>query len=164
MNNLNKVIIPTDFSVKSLNFVIEFLKNNSSNQYDIVLLHGYDIPQTISDLLFFSKTKLLNKLQSKEFTDALHVIENHFESSIKTITIDFITSEQKQYIKNYLEVQNLAQIVTIENYAMSFKDKNSFDVNKLLKNNIVSDYKIMHQEDNYVMNNTELISDVFVIN
>lgn len=164
MNQLNKVIIPTDFSVKSLSFIVEFLKNNPLEAYNIVLIHGYDVPQTVSDLLFFSKSKLLKKLQTNEFKDALLIIKNRFESNIKSISFDFITNDSKPYINNYLQIQNQNIIVSIENYTMQFKDKNSFDINYILKNNPITNYKITHQQNSYLLNSTELTSDVFVIN
>ena len=164
MGHLNKVIIPTDFSVKSLNFVVDFLKHNSSEAFDIVLVHGYDVPQTVSDLLFFSKSKLLKKLQSNEYKDALLVIKNRFESNLKSISFDFVTNDSKAYIINYVEAQQTRKIVGIDNYTMTFKDKNSFDINAILLKIGAPNYMITHQENGYMLNTTELISDVFVIN
>lgn len=164
MNTLNKIFIPTDFSIKSLSFVIDFLKNNSTEKFDLVLLHGYELPQNISDLLFFSKSKLLKKLQTTEFEDTVRIIKNRFESNINSISIDFVMSDSKSYIKNYIEAQKPTQVVTIDNYSMTFKDKNSFDINNLLKIIATPVYKITHQENKHILSNTELVSDVFVIN
>lgn len=162
MNTTQKVIIPTDFTVTSLNFVIEFLQKNSDKKNNIVFVHGFETPTSISELLFFSKYKVLKKLETQAFNDALLIIKNRFASSIDKINFEILTSNNKTYLNNYLEKQEANVVVEVKNYKPVFKNKNSFHITNLYNTTVQNIITIENKIKFPVETQTEFTSDVFM--
>ena len=162
MNAKQKVIIPTDFTVASLNFVIEFLQKNTDKKNQIVFVHGYQTPESISELLFFSKTKVLKNLETPAFNDALLIIKNRFASSLDTVSFDLLTSNNKNYLNSYLQNQKADVVLQIQNYKPAFKHKNSFDLTNLYKLNTQNIYSIQNKIQFPLETQTEFTGDVFM--
>lgn len=123
------VLIPTDFTIQSLNILKTFLNQNPNNQYNIVLTHGINIGDSIRDLLFFSKNKQIEILSNEAFNEAFEVIKNKFGSQINSIKIDFFTGNNQAAFNNFIEGNQINQIVD-PNYKMTFSTRKSFDFSR----------------------------------
>lgn len=128
------VLIPTDFSVHSLNTLKSFLNNSTDKniRYDIILLHGYALPSGIPDLLFFSKGKTLDSLSGKEFEEACVVIKNKFASIINSIRTDLFTGSTNAAFANYIEANEVSEICFNSSLHSEKTSKNSFDLTKYI--------------------------------
>lgn len=133
MESVKKVLVPTDFSVKSLNLVVDIIEQSKEEKLEIVLLHGIDISASIPEILFFSRAKLLRSLQTPEFVDSCNLIKNKFQSRIVAMYADIITGHTRAYFNNYIDANNIDEIYIPVSYKMDFKNKQSFDVCDLLK-------------------------------
>ena len=120
------VLIPTDFTIQSLNILKTFLNQNPNNQYDIVLVHGLNIGDSIRDLLFFSKNKQIQELSNDAFIEAFEVIKNKFDSQINSLKIDFFTGSNQAAFNNFIEGNQINQIID-SNYKLTFSTRKSFD-------------------------------------
>lgn len=120
------ILIPTDFTIQSLNILKTFLNQNPSNQYNIVLVHGLNIGDSIRDLLFFSKNKQIQELANDAFIEAFEVIKNKFDSQINSLKIDFFTGSNQVAFNNYIEGYQINQIID-SNYKLTFSTRKSFD-------------------------------------
>lgn len=123
------VLIPTDFTIQSLNILKTFLNQNPNNQYHIILLHGINIGDSIRDLLFFSKNKQLQDLANDAFIEAFEVIKNKFDSQINSIKIDFFTGSNQAAFNNFIEGNEINQIIN-SNYKLKFNTSKSFDFSR----------------------------------
>lgn len=123
------VLIPTDFTIQSLNILKTFLNQNPHNQYNIVLAHGLNIGDSIRDLLFFSKNKQVQDLSNDAFIEAFEVIKNKFGSQINSIKIDFFTGINQAAFNNFIEGNQIYQVVD-SNYKMTFSNRKSFDFSR----------------------------------
>lgn len=128
MQETRKVFIPTDFSVNSLNVLNKLLKQSTNTIFNIVLIHGYQSSSSITDLLFFSKDSIIEKLQSTEFVEAYEVIKNAHQSIISEISIDIIPFKTKAYISNYFKYSNVDYFIISKTYELNFINKKSFDL------------------------------------
>lgn len=134
MEQTKKIIVPTDFSVKSLKVVVDLVESaDVSDTFDIVLLHGVYPPSSISDLLFIHPAKYIRELETEEFKEACAVIKNKFQSRIHSMCIDVITSESKAYFRNYAERNEIDEIFLPKGIELDFSGKHSFDIISLLK-------------------------------
>ncbi|MFN3752723.1 hypothetical protein [Flavobacterium sp.] len=126
------ILIPTDFTVNSLNVLKSILVNNQGKQtFDIILVHGISLSDSIRDLLFYSKTKQIESLTNPEFEEACEVIKNKFDSQISSLRIDLFTGYNLSAFENYLEGNKVAQIFTSENKSV-LSNKNSFDLSRFI--------------------------------
>ncbi|RKQ49147.1 hypothetical protein BXY85_0135 [Roseivirga pacifica] len=129
-----KIMLPTDFSVKSLNLVREAIEISNDEVLEIILVHGYQLPNhSITDMLFFSKARELQKLQTVEFLEAINLIENKYTKRIKRIIVDLITTTNRSYLNDYVQKLGIEEIFVPEGFPLSFEGENSFNPSPLLK-------------------------------
>ncbi|MCW5906797.1 MAG: hypothetical protein KIS94_02975 [Chitinophagales bacterium] len=144
-----RILIPTDFSVSSLNVLKTVLGSNlHGEKYDIILLHGIRMNDSISDLLFFSKNNLLRSVSNPEFDHALMVLKNKYASSIQNIRSDVFTGYNQSAFNSYLEANRIDEAYVSENYCHAKAGKQSFDVSPyILKSNLkVNGVRLATQE------------------
>lgn len=123
------IAIPTDFSVESLNVLKTLLsQNNNRDQYDVILLHGTQLTDSITELIFMSKAKLTEKLSNPAFEEACTVIRNKFSSQINSIRKDFFTGFTQTAFDNYLEGNKITDIYVSKHRSPRFTHKKSFDI------------------------------------
>jgi len=123
------ILFPTDFSIQSLNIVKSVLSSNGDGvKYDIILLHGYHPGDSITDLLFTSKSKWIESLTNPSFEDACEIIRNKFESRINSIRKDVFTGFTQSAFDGYLEANRVAEAYLPVNYGLRLADRRSFDI------------------------------------
>jgi hypothetical protein len=126
------IVIPTDFTVQSLNVLKTVLnQNNSQQKFNVILLHGLTLGDSIRDLLFFSKPQQISSLMSAEFEEAYEVIRNKFDSQINSLKIDLFTGYTVSAFTTYLEANGVQEIFTSDRKP-EFTNKNSFDFSRLV--------------------------------
>ncbi|MFD2098995.1 hypothetical protein [Flagellimonas iocasae] len=130
---IKKVLVPTDFSVNSLELVRKALEGSSTESLEVVLLHGTYLSNSITDLLFFSKSKLIQKLQTKEFVEACTVLRNKYPSKIHALYVDVITSNSNAYFKNYVDASQIEEIIVPHNGFLNFKKVGGINTLPLFK-------------------------------
>ncbi|SFC81244.1 hypothetical protein SAMN05421747_1305 [Parapedobacter composti] len=123
------VLIPTDFTIESLN-VVKFLLQNRPNdcRYNIILLHGAQAPDTITELLFFSKSKMLASLSNRSFEEACGVIKNKYASGIASMRTDLFSGYTQAAFNNYLLANRIEEIYIPNSYHLHAKNPKSIDL------------------------------------
>lgn len=122
------ILIPTDFSVKSLNLVKEALNDNPETDTNIILVHGIEAPDSITELLFFSKRKLLSSLETEEFQSSCKLLQSKYGSQINSFCLDVFTGKNQAAFENYLEGNKVDETYIPNGYKFKRKNKKSFDI------------------------------------
>jgi hypothetical protein len=165
MKAVRKVLIPTDFTVKSLNLMLHFIKNNTEDRFDILLAHGYSPSSSITDLLFFSKPKLISKLQTSEFEESCQLIQNTYRSRLRRVQTDIITGFSKRYFDSYVEANDIDLMVLPQDYKFKLSSSNAFDICPYIAKSKVEvvplqyTHKVVHE-----LEKTEQVADLFLSN
>jgi len=133
---IKTILIATDYSLESLNILKKVLKEKNATEentrYNILLVSGYDMGDSIRDLLFNTKGTVLNKIRSKEFCDAYSIIKNKYPHLVNKIVCDVFTGSFQRVFNNYLTAENIEEAY----YAANLKDKNTkgkFDLAHYIK-------------------------------
>ncbi|MCD9853078.1 hypothetical protein LUD75_00050 [Epilithonimonas sp. JDS] len=132
------ILIATDFSLESLDILKKVLKKkhdqNDENKYNILFVAGYDMGDSIRDLLFTTKSTVFGKIRSKEFCDAYSIINNKYPNLINKITCDIFTGSFQRAFNNYIDAANVD-----EAYYSTSKSRNlskgQFEITSYLKKN-----------------------------
>jgi hypothetical protein len=128
------VLIPTDFSISSLNIVKNYLKGQPADvKLNIILLHGLHQTDSITSLLFYSKSRMLDELTSKEFNEGCHVLKNKYASQIRSIRKDVFSGFTQAAFNNYAVANRIDEVCIPILYNPQFKNKNSFDLLPYIK-------------------------------
>lgn len=112
---MNTILIPTDFSVNSLRLVNQALENRKEEQTDVLLLYAHQLTDSITDLLFFSKTRTLRALSNPDFDEACSILKNKFEGTLNSIRTDLFMGFTQQAFNRYLESNKVITIYLPEN-------------------------------------------------
>lgn len=128
-----KILVPTDFSVRSLEVVRRAIEQTGDQPLEIVLLHGANLSNSITDLLFFSKARLVKSLKTEEFREACDVLHNKYCNRIYSMYVDVITSNRNAYFRNYVEAAQIEEIYIPSKGILNFKYTKGFDTLPLLK-------------------------------
>lgn len=121
---MNKtILIATDYSLESLNILKKVMREKDAsedqNQYNILLVSGYDTGDSIRDLLFNTKSTIFNKLRPQEFCEAFGIIKNKYPHLINKIVCDIFTGSFQRTFNNYVKAENIVEAY----YSPSIKSK-----------------------------------------
>jgi len=127
----HKILLPTDFSIESLNVLKHYLQKSSKEAVlDVVLVHGQTLSDSISDLLFFSKYRILKELNIEHFEDAVKILQNKYDSKLRNVHIDIFTGHNQSAFENYLSGNRIDEIILSEQLPFKPHNKKSFDITK----------------------------------
>lgn len=134
---MNKtILIQTDFSVNSLNTVKVFFEQyaEKNEKYNLLFVTGYELSNSITDLLFISKTKIIQSAASKEFFEAFNIIKNKFESQLNSSRIDLFIGFGQTAFNEFLKINAIEKIYTSDNLQFSRSlNKNCFSLTKYIR-------------------------------
>jgi hypothetical protein len=133
------ILIPIDFSVKSLTTAKIALESNQDEQggVKLILIHGISHSTSISELLFYSKHKTLSQLETPEFEASCRILRSRFENILESMVIDLFSGTNQAAFENYLKANHVDEAYMPVNQTLNFKNRNSFDLSKyLLKSNL----------------------------
>lgn len=142
------IVVPTDFSVQSLNVLKNILSENEGGcQYDIVLLHGLYLTDSITDLMFMSKRRLAEQLSNPAFEEACGVICSKFDSQISSIRKDIFTGFTQSAFDNYLEANRVEDVYVSTKKSFQFTDKRSFDILPFVYKSAVRVHEVAYETE-----------------
>lgn len=123
------ILIPTDFTIESLNVLKTFLNNADKEcKYDIILLHGAFLNDSITDLLYFSKRKQIKNFSNSQFDEAFLVIKNKHESMINSIRKEVFFGLNQNAFNNFVEGNKIEEAYIPAHRMMHLRNKKSFDL------------------------------------
>ena len=111
---MNKtILIATDYSLESLNILKKVMREKDAsedqNHYNILLVSGYDMGDSIRDLLFNTKSTIFNKIRPHEFCEAYEMIRNKYPHLINKIVCDIFTGSFQRTFNNYVKAENIEE-------------------------------------------------------
>jgi hypothetical protein len=127
-------MIPTDFTLSSLNVVRFGADIFGDEELEITLLHFLEMPDSITDLLMMPRESSHLKLVNADFREGISLLRNRYGSQIKKIRTDFMIGNGRRQFKNYLEHHKIDLIVYPENYEMRLPSARSYNPEKLIWN------------------------------
>ena len=129
------ILIATDYSLESLNILKKVLKEKDARaeeiQYNVLLVSGYEMGDSIRDLLFMTKSTVFNKIRPQEFVDAYGIIKNKYPHLINKIVCDIFTGSFQRAFNNYVNAENIEE--AYYSPAIKSKGKGKFDIAPYIK-------------------------------
>lgn len=131
---MKHILIPTDFSIQSLNVVHAVISGrNNDEQVKIVLFHLLDTTNDITDIMFRSQRNKHYELINENFAEACEILQNRYSSKISSIHIKFGFGTTAAYVRNFLEGEKIDVIALSHDLQLSGPSKKSVDAVRLLK-------------------------------
>ena len=125
---IQKVLIPTDFTIESLNPVKHLLNSYPSKTiFDLTLFFGFRLPDSTIELMYFSKSKLIYDVSNLAFEKACAHIKKDYVGQILSLKLDVFTGVNKAAFQNYLDANHIDKACVPVNHQLKLPHKRSFD-------------------------------------
>jgi hypothetical protein len=154
------ILIPTDFSIESLSILKPILNECPQDvKLDIILLQGVSLDNSITDLLFFSKLKVIDEHSGESFDDACKVLMNKYTNVLNSVRKDIFTGVTQAAFNNYLEANKVDEIIVPDKPVLE-KNKKCFDLKPFIdKSNVnVAEMKVSVK---YELPEKGLLAEIF---
>ena len=135
-----QILIPTDFSVRSLHIVHDIVKRNEGQRISIYVLHLVHIPNDISDLIFFRKSLLYNRVPVA-FTEAMQMLRNKYASQLK-LELHFSYGNHIKALNMTIESFGIDEIYSSGKHHYTLPLNNSVDIISMLPKCNIPVYKV----------------------
>jgi hypothetical protein len=109
-----KILIPTDFSERSLNQLDTFIRNHEYEGFECVLMFYDFLDDSITDLLFYSQTKFLKEKMPKDFETKFEDIKLKYAIKCKITILPFHGFTTNDF-KDFLEANGISTCQIPEN-------------------------------------------------
>tara|TARA_Y100001972_G_C7653045_1_gene328504 strand:- start:1825 stop:2331 length:507 start_codon:yes stop_codon:yes gene_type:complete len=126
------ILLPSDFSIQSLNLLITVLKDREGEKFHIILGQGFRLSSSIIELLFFSRSKMINSLTSTEFREALQIVKSKYESQILDLRIEPFYGVTQSAFDIYAQSNNIEEVFVFDGYKPHFNHVDCFDISPFL--------------------------------
>lgn len=130
---MQHLLIPTDFTIQSLNAVHGVLAMNTEEVYKITLFHMLSMPSALPYLLFRPFARQAHQSVNKDFLDACEIIQNKYGSRLHSLKIKFAHGDTVAYLRNYLEGNSIDKVVLVNNMQLSGPYASSINCVPLLR-------------------------------
>ena len=128
---VKRILIPTDFTIESLNTLKYALQDNQIFELEVTLLYAEFLTDSITELLFYSKNQLVESRLTEGFTTALSVLENHFKE-IVSIRFELLHANKTAAALQLLKINKIDEVYIPRSYSLDCRKK-AFDTIPLLK-------------------------------
>lgn len=125
---MKNVLIPTDFSIRSLRLIPAVCAHLDEEELNITLVHPLASDTTISALLRSEKRHREARLYNAGFREACEVIRNRFGNRIVRLSVEFYYGGTKAYLKHYLEARQTDLVVLTKDFPYDRPTKESRDI------------------------------------
>ncbi|MGE0931901.1 hypothetical protein [Peijinzhouia sedimentorum] len=145
---IKKILIPTDFSIQSLNVLKSALNDlNEGDKVDILMVHGMYTSSNITSLLYFSKKEIIDTVASDSFRDACQIIKSKYSSKINSMREEIFTGFTQAAFSNFVEGNRIDEAVIPQNYQMQLENKKSFDVTPFIRRSQIKVSEVSWKND-----------------
>lgn len=121
------ILIPTDFCIESLNVLKQALLLNTDKELTVVLLSGQLLSDSIVDLMFYSRRKMINSLLKPSFNDAVSILKNRFTTNLVDVRIELFHGINKNAFRNFISAHKIEECYVAKHYVLK-KTGNALDV------------------------------------
>ncbi len=144
---MKNILIPTDFTVDSLELLKIALQNEKEDKIKITLVYGVSLSNSICDLLFFSKSACIDKLREDDFCEALSIIENKHSDKIYRIDTELFIGHTVAAFHNFLEGNQINKAyVPLRNDILKINKAKGFNLVPFLKKSNIETQEIDYRK------------------
>jgi len=130
---MKHVLIPTDFTIGSLQTVHAAIVHFPEDEIKISLLHLLEMPNGIGDLLMRAVRREPTHLITSDFQKACEIIRNKYGHKIQQMDVLFRYGSTRNYVQNLLEGLDVDAIVLDPEAKLGSPHSSSVDMYPLLK-------------------------------
>ncbi|MFB9053677.1 hypothetical protein ACFFVB_11380 [Formosa undariae] len=129
---MKTVLIPTDFSAKSLQLIKNAVLHNPNEPIQLVLASGYLLRLSAFNPLRYSKARLIKTLAHEVFNNTLSDLILEHKNKIYNVKIELYTGSSNHEFNDFLRVNNIDKSIIPNTKLCQFPNKKCFDITPLI--------------------------------
>ncbi len=129
---MKNVLIPTDFSIRSLGYVHSVVSQYPDEMVNIIFMHALRMPDSIFDLVTFTRNSRHIDLITADFKDGCEIIRNKYASSVRQLKVEFFHGDTGVAFKNFCIANNIDVILQPADLEYNAPGKRSYNPAKLI--------------------------------
>lgn len=133
---MKRVLIPTDFTVESLQLIEYAILNFPKTKLDIILLYGFKLPETRWGLIHYFPRREINSLTSQSYAHAKNVLVREHSDAIQRLSIELFTGCNSLAFQNFTEMLEVRDAIVPTGNFLDFNNNKCFDPTRFIKKNI----------------------------
>ncbi|WP_432411186.1 hypothetical protein [Rasiella sp. SM2506] len=136
LKKMRKILIPTDFTVESLQLVEYAILNYPDTKLDIKLIAGYKLPDTRWGITHFNEREQIRKQFTDDFEKAKRRIVLEHKNTIQTFSFELFTGVNSFAFQNFLEQIDAEYAIVPKKETLNCPNKKWFDATSYIKKNV----------------------------
>jgi hypothetical protein len=124
---MKNILVPSDFSIKSLHIVEQLLDQFHGEQLNIMLFHQFQLPDSITELIMFGREQKEYDYVSEAFWQACHRLRQQYQPHIQVVRPKCFYGNTFSVFQNFLEGYLIDLIVYPADYEFRKLSKDSID-------------------------------------
>ncbi|WP_434036090.1 hypothetical protein [Formosa sp. 4Alg 33] len=129
---MKTVLIPTDFSEKSLQLIKNAVLHYPNDPIQLVLASGYNKRLNSSNPFGYSKSKLIKRLASGIFQDTLSNLILDHKNKIYSVNIELYTGTSDRDFNDFLRLNHIDESIIPSSELCQFQNRNCVDITPLI--------------------------------
>lgn len=131
---MKNILIPTDFSVRSLDMVKEAINNVQLHEpMNILLVHFFKMSDNMQELMMLSRRMKDYEHVSEEYRNVIAQLQKNYPARINNIRVECFYGSTVAVFKNFLFGNGISVIAYDEHYRFVKVNKNSIDPLNIIK-------------------------------
>ncbi|HEY5748889.1 MAG TPA: hypothetical protein VIU12_22620 [Chryseolinea sp.] len=128
------ILIPTDFTITPL-LLLKHAAATSEEELDVIFLYCTSLPDSITELLFYSPKRILETAVTKEFSEACAVMQNKYPKKIHSIRFELFHGRSKDAFEIMTEMNEVDETFIARTSTTRLR-KNNFDPTPLIRKSL----------------------------
>lgn len=153
---MKKILIPTDFTVESLQLVEYATLNYPNSNLDVILIAGYQLPHSYWGIRHFNEKEQVHSQVSNQFIDTKRRLELEHSDTINRISIRLFTGANSLAFQNFIEDLDVQDAIVPKPGTLC-GPKNWFDTTAYIKANIQNVVEVVMEQPKEVQETQILI-------
>jgi hypothetical protein len=130
---MKNILIPTDFSIRSLDLVKAAVYAGINEPMNILLVNFFKMSDNIQELMMLSRRMKDYEYISDEFREVCNQLQERYPARINSIKVECFYGSTIAVFKNYLFGNGINMIVYDEHYRFIKLNKSSIDPLNIIK-------------------------------
>lgn len=133
---MRKILIPTDFTVESLQLVEYAILNFPETKLDIIMVAGYKIPDTRWGIMHFNPKEQVRKLCNEKFVESKRRLLQEHKKNIEFLSFELFTGVNSFAFINFLEQIEAEDAIVPKDKSLFCDEYRWFDASRFIKSNV----------------------------
>ena len=153
------ILIPTDFTITPL-LLLKHAAATSAVELDVIFLYSTPLPDSITDLLFYSPKKILEAAVTKQFGEACAIMQNKYPKKIHSIRFELFHGRGRNAFETLAEINHVDEAF-LARANRPWPQKNIFDPTPFIRKSNVSIKEVDLEPYEYIPEK-DLLTGLFV--